>query len=120
MNQKRSDNFDKFSNKKKGSAVKEEYRQEKKKAKVEMRAAGEAMRQRKKDKERGIPVEPLGNNKRIPPASKRKATAYVKKGEAPKYGELASPFLQNLSSLIKERQHPWIRRMKKEQLLLVR
>ena len=33
MNQKRSDNFDKFSNKKKGSAVKEEYRQEKKQAK---------------------------------------------------------------------------------------
>ena len=92
MNQKRSDNFDKFSNKKKGSAVKEEYRQEKKKAKIEMRAAGEAMRQRKKDKERGIPVEPLGNNKRIAPASKRSPSTYVKKGEAPKYGELASPF----------------------------
>ena len=30
MNQKRSDNFDKFSNKKNGSAVKEESRQEKK------------------------------------------------------------------------------------------
>ena len=92
MNQKRSDNFDKFSNKKKGSAVKEEYRQEKKKAKIEMRAAGEAMRQRKKDKERGIPVEPLGNNKRITPASKRTPSSYVKKCEAPKYGELASPF----------------------------
>ena len=92
MNQKRSDNFDKFSNKKKGSAVKEEYRQEKKKAKVEMRAAGEAMRQRKKDKERGIPVEPLGNNKRITPASKRASAPYVKKGEAPKYGELAPSF----------------------------
>ena len=92
MNQKRSDNFDKFSNKKKGSAVKEEYRQEKKKAKIEMRAAGEAMRQRKKDKERGIPVEPLGKNKRIPPVSKRTPSTYVKKGEAPKYGELASPF----------------------------
>ena len=64
MNNKRSDNFDKFSNKKKGSAVKEEYRQEKKKAKVESRAAGEAARQRKKDKERGIIVEPVGNNKR--------------------------------------------------------
>jgi len=48
MNQKRSDNFDKFSNKKKGSAVKEEYRQEKKKAKIEMRAAGEAMTSKKK------------------------------------------------------------------------
>jgi 23S rRNA pseudouridine2605 synthase len=35
MNKKRTDNFDKFSNKKKGAAVKEEYRQEKKKAKVE-------------------------------------------------------------------------------------
>ena len=33
MKNKRSDNFDKFANKKKGSAVKEEYRQEKKKAK---------------------------------------------------------------------------------------
>ena len=34
MNKKRTDNFDKFSNKKKGAAVKEEYRQEKKKAKL--------------------------------------------------------------------------------------
>ena len=66
MNKKRSDNFDKFANQKKGSAVKEEYRQEKKKAKIESRAAGEAARQRKKDKERGIVVEPVGNNKRGP------------------------------------------------------
>jgi 23S rRNA pseudouridine2605 synthase len=64
MNNKRSDNFDKFSNKKKGSAVKEEYRQEKKKAKIESRAAGEAARQRKKDKERGLIVEPIGDNKK--------------------------------------------------------
>ncbi len=64
MNKKRSDNFDKFANAKKGSAVKEEYRQEKKKAKADSRAAGEAARQRKKDKERGIAVEPVGNNKR--------------------------------------------------------
>jgi 23S rRNA pseudouridine2605 synthase len=63
MKAKRSDNFDKFANKKKGSAVKEEYRQEKKQAKKDARAAGEAARQRKKDIERGIAVEPLGNNK---------------------------------------------------------
>lgn len=48
MKAKRSDNFDKFANKKKGSAVKEEYRQEKKRAKKDARAAGEAARQRKK------------------------------------------------------------------------
>jgi 23S rRNA pseudouridine2605 synthase len=64
MKQKRSDNFDKFANKKKGSAVKEEYRQEKKKAKADSRAAGEAARQRKKDIAKGIAVEPVGNNKR--------------------------------------------------------
>ena len=75
MNNKRSDNFDKFSNKKKGSAVKEEYRQEKKKAKIESRAAGEAARQRKKDKERGIIVEPVGNNKRGSFSKKETASA---------------------------------------------
>jgi len=91
MNNKRSDNFDKFSNKKKGSAVKEEYRQEKKKAKIEMRAAGEAMRQRKKDKERGIPVEPLGNNKRRIPSNKI-APTFAPKNTAPKYGELKPSF----------------------------
>lgn len=64
MKAKRSDNFDKFANKKKGSAVKEEYRQEKKQAKKDARAAGEAAHQRKKDIERGIAVEPLGNNKK--------------------------------------------------------
>jgi len=58
MNKKRSDNFDKFSQKKKGSAVKEAYRQEKKKIKAESRAAGEAARQRKLDKQRGIQEEP--------------------------------------------------------------
>ena len=74
MKNKRSDNFDKFANKKKGSAVKEEYRQEKKKAKADSRAAGEAARQRKKENYRylgrkkdiakGIAVEPVGNNKK--------------------------------------------------------
>jgi 23S rRNA pseudouridine2605 synthase len=112
MKAKRSDNFDKFANKKKGSAVKEEYRQEKKQAKKDARAAGEAARQRKKDIERGIAVEPLGNNKK--PGFDKKG-GYAKKeyvtgppkysiplraksapakgpskasDEAPKYGEL--------------------------------
>lgn len=51
---KRTDNFDKFSNRKKGSAIKEAFRQEKKKIKQEARAAGEEMRQKKINKMRGI------------------------------------------------------------------
>ena len=88
MKAKRSDNFDKFANKKKGSAVKEEYRQEKKQAKKDSRAAGEAARQRKKDIERGIAVEPLGNNKK---AGFEKKGGYDKKEFVtgpPKYGQL--------------------------------
>ena len=88
MKAKRSDNFDKFANKKKGSAVKEEYRQEKKQAKKDARAIGEAARQRKKDIERGIAVEPLGNNKK---AGFEKKGGYAKKEIVtgpPKYGEL--------------------------------
>ncbi len=112
MKAKRSDNFDKFANKKKGSAVKEEYRQEKKQAKKDARAAGEAARQRKKDIERGIAVEPLGNNKKsgfdkkggfdkkefvtgppkysIPLRAKSAPSKGPSKAstEAPKYGEL--------------------------------
>ena len=57
--QKRTDNFSKFANQKKGSALKEAFRQEKKKNKIEARAAGEEMRQRKKDKMRGLVTEPL-------------------------------------------------------------
>lgn len=57
--QKRTDNFSKFANQKKGSAVKEAFRQEKKKIKQEARAAGEEMRQRKKDKMLGLVTEPL-------------------------------------------------------------
>lgn len=88
MKAKRSDNFDKFANKKKGSAVKEEYRQEKKQAKKDARAIGEAARQRKKDIERGIAVEPLGNNKK---SGFEKKGGYAKKEIVtgpPKYGEL--------------------------------
>ena len=71
MKAKRSDNFDKFADKKKGSAVKEAYRQEKKQAKKDARAIGEAARQRKKDIEKGIAVAPLGEHKK---------TSFDKKG----------------------------------------
>lgn len=54
---KRTDNFDKFSNKQRGSAIKEAFRQEKKKIKQEARAAGEEMRRKKIDKMRGINTE---------------------------------------------------------------
>ena len=72
--QKRTDNFSKFANQKKGSAVKEAFRQEKKKIKQDARAAGEEMRQRKKDKMRGLVTEPLkkstkpGARKGAPPS----------------------------------------------------
>jgi 23S rRNA pseudouridine2605 synthase len=51
---KRTDNFSKFANQKKGSAIKEAFRQEKKKIKLETRAAGEEMRKKKIEKMRGI------------------------------------------------------------------
>lgn len=90
MNQKRSDNFDKFSLKKKGSAVKEAIRQDKKKAKAESRAMGEAMRQRKKDKARGIITDPppaYEKGKRVNPH--KKSNPYSTPSVAPaKYGSL--------------------------------
>lgn len=51
---KRTDNFSKFANQKKGSAIKEAFRQEKKKIKQEARAAGEEMRKKKIEKMRGM------------------------------------------------------------------
>ena len=71
MKKQRTDNFDKFTNQKKGSAIKEAYRQEKKKEKAQARAAGEEMRQRKKDKMRGIDTNPKDASK--------KASNYVAK-----------------------------------------
>ncbi len=55
--QKRTDNFSKFANQKKGSAIKEAFRQEKKKIKADARAAGEEMRKKKLDKIRGIDAD---------------------------------------------------------------
>ena len=57
MKKQRTDNFDKFANQKRGSAVKEAFRQEKKKIKLEARAAGEEMRKKKIEKLRGISSE---------------------------------------------------------------
>ncbi|MCX6288702.1 MAG: pseudouridine synthase [Bacteroidetes bacterium] len=95
MKKNRTDNFDKFSLKKKGSAVKENIRQDKKKAKAESRAMGEAARQRKIDKARGIVTDPPKEKYAKGPYAK-KTTGYEKKPstrksfpDAPaKYGEL--------------------------------
>jgi len=51
--QKRTDNFSKFAEKKKGAAIKEAIRQEKRKIKAEARAIGEEMRAKKKAQARG-------------------------------------------------------------------
>lgn len=57
MKKQRTDNFDKFTTQKKGSAIKEAYRQEKKRVKIEARAAGEEFRKKKIEKARGIRPE---------------------------------------------------------------
>jgi 23S rRNA pseudouridine2605 synthase len=101
MNKKRSDNFDKFSQKKKGSAVKEAYRQEKKKIKAESRAAGEAARQRKLDKQRGIVSDEPTQHK-----ASNKKTTYNKRNStpvAPKYGELVTAMPSRKSSAASKR-----------------
>ncbi len=67
--QKRTDNFSKFTNQKKGSAIKEAMRQEKRKVKAEARAAGEEMREKKKAKARGEVWE-KPEDKRVKPISK--------------------------------------------------
>ncbi len=85
MKKQRTDNFDKFANQKRGSAVKEAFRQEKKKIKLAARAAGEEMRKKKIEKLRGItseeikPVEPRfkkedARNKEQGPGNKPKDT----------------------------------------------
>ena len=85
--QKRTDNFSKFANQKKGSAVKEAFRQEKKKIKQEARAAGEEMRQRKKDKMRGLVTEPL---KKSTKPGARKSAPTDRDERAPRAGAAGS------------------------------
>jgi 23S rRNA pseudouridine2605 synthase len=81
---KRTDNFDKFANPKKGSAIKEAFRQEKKKIKQEARAAGEEMRQKKINKMRGIEEpakETKPQNEKFRPKDKGKPGSPTKKYE---------------------------------------
>ncbi len=63
MKKQRTDNFDKFTTQKKGSAIKEAYRQEKKRVKIEARAAGEEFRKKKIEKARGIRPEEKATDK---------------------------------------------------------
>lgn len=66
MKKNRTDNFQKFANKKSGAAIKEAYRQEKRKVKAEAREKGEAMRQAKKDKMRDTSSEIRDKKTEIP------------------------------------------------------
>jgi 23S rRNA pseudouridine2605 synthase len=82
MKKPRTDNFDKFANKTRGSAIKEQYRQEKKKNKLEARAAGEEMRRKKIEKQRGItPEEPKPQAPKFRSQDKGKPGAPAKKFE---------------------------------------
>lgn len=74
---KRTDNFDKFANQKKGSAIKEAFRQEKKKIKAEARAAGEEMRKKKIEKMRG--VEEKASSFKHQASGKKSSNSYSKK-----------------------------------------
>ena len=81
MQKKRTDNFSKFAEKKKGAAIKESYRQEKRKVKADARAAGEEMRMLKKAKARGEVIEPKNvvDKKEVGKNSDRKKTPYLQK-----------------------------------------
>jgi len=98
--QKRSDNFDKFANKKKGSAIKEEYRQEKKRGKADARAAGEALRLKKKNAKLGIVTEePKKFNsrgpKRAPGANREEFKQRIAEGGRPSTGKPISNRTEN-------------------------
>jgi|694.fasta_scaffold00356_4 23S rRNA pseudouridine2605 synthase len=64
----RTDNFSKFANQKKGSAIKEAYRQEKKKNKAAAKAEGDAFRQKKIEKAQGL----IPEKKAFDPSEKRR------------------------------------------------
>ena len=64
----RTDNFSKFANQKKGSAIKEAYRQEKKKNKAAAKAEGDAFRQKKIEKAQGL----IPEKKAYDPSEKRR------------------------------------------------
>jgi len=77
---KRTDNFNKFANKTKGSAIKEAYRQEKRKGKADARAAGEELRLIKKAKARGVDPEELMKENKV---GKKFADPKSRKSSAP-------------------------------------
>lgn len=77
---KRTDNFNKFANQTKGSAIKEAYRQEKRKGKADARAAGEEMRLLKKAKARGVDPEELIKEKKV---NKKFADPKARKSSTP-------------------------------------
>lgn len=76
MQKKRTDNFNKFVNQKKGSAIKEAFRQEKKKIKAEARASGEEMRKKKVEKMRGIDAGKKEESQK--PSARVQQTAFKK------------------------------------------
>lgn len=82
---KRTDNFDKFANQKKGSAIKEAFRQEKKKIKAEARAAGEEMRKKKIEKMRG--EQEKATSFKPQAASKGKAAGFEPRAASHKGGK---------------------------------
>jgi 23S rRNA pseudouridine2605 synthase len=88
MKKQRTDNFDKFANKTKGSAVKEAYRQEKKKNKLEARAAGEEMRRKKIEKMRGITPDKEDKNHPENPGLKFRSKDKGKPGAPTKKHEM--------------------------------
>ncbi|NCI47474.1 pseudouridine synthase [Sediminibacterium soli] len=84
---KRTDNFDKFSNQKKGSAIKEEFRQQKRKIKQEARAAGEEMRKKKLDKQRGIKEEDGGSPAKYEARGPKKPFKTAEKNAGKQFGK---------------------------------
>jgi len=84
---KRTDNFDKFANQKKGSAIKEAFRQEKKKIKAEARAAGEEMRKKKMQKMRGEQEKATSFKPQAASKGKGKAAGYEPRATSDKRGK---------------------------------
>lgn len=104
---KRTDNFDKFANQKKGSAIKEAFRQERKKVKADARAAGEEMRQRKKDKMRGIDSPPKDSKPATQkPAQKQWSGSGTRKEYAKQQGPKQKESREQPTEVEKSTTHP--------------
>ncbi len=84
---KRTDNFNKFADKKKGSAIKEAFRQEKKKIKAEARAAGEEMRKKKIEKMRGEQEKATSFKPQAASKGKGKAAGFEPRAASHKAGK---------------------------------